>query len=290
MNRQRLNRNDRLLLAVFGSMLFALILIAFAPIGDEASLNVRVWAAVASPIFIATASTFIAAFAGTWGAQLLAERTANRRLMLSEMRGVNAALGLAFNITNTYIVLKKQYVNPLVEAYESQNVARKAHPKGEPFHYRLDLLNLTPPFSPIDELRQILGEKITPDGKALVLLTPLVQSIQGVADTLTRRDAWIAEIKKLPDSSDKLKAAMFFGLPQEGGLIDDRYPTFVKGLKDQTDDCIAFSILLAEALLKYGERLAMLYGEGAPKISKAHYGKAKSLLPDMTLYQDWIAN
>jgi hypothetical protein len=70
----RVSRNDFILLAVFVSTLLAIVLIAFAPVANEATLTMRVWAIAGSPISIAVVSTFIAAFAGTWGAQLLAER------------------------------------------------------------------------------------------------------------------------------------------------------------------------------------------------------------------------
>ena len=106
----QISRNDFILLAVFVSTLSAIVLIALAPVAEEATLVMRMWAIAASPISIAVVSTFIAAFAGTWGAQLLAERLADRRALLSEIRGTNAALGLVFTIANTYITVKKQLI------------------------------------------------------------------------------------------------------------------------------------------------------------------------------------
>jgi hypothetical protein len=106
----RMSRNDFILLAVFVTVVFGLVLIAFAPVANEATLTMRLWAIADSPISIAVVSTFIAAFAGTWGAQLLAERMANRRALLTEIRATNAALGLIYNITNTYIVTKNQFI------------------------------------------------------------------------------------------------------------------------------------------------------------------------------------
>jgi hypothetical protein len=44
----------------------------------------------------------------------------------------------------------------------------------------------------------------------MILLTPLVQSIHGFADTSNQRNAWIAEVKAMPDNSDDNKAALFF--------------------------------------------------------------------------------
>jgi hypothetical protein len=288
-----MSKNDFMLLAFFVSIL-SLVLVAFAPVADESTLTMRLWAIAGSPISIAVVSTFIAAFAGTWGAQVLAERKADRKELLSEIRATNAALGLVFTITNTYITAKKQHIRALVQDYEAQVAARQAHfagaDAGAPFALRLELQTIAPPFSPIDELRQMLRETITPDGRAMILLTPLVQSIHGFADTVTQRNAWIAEVKALPENSDAMLGAWFFGVPYARGRTDDRYPKFIRAFKHQTDDCIAFSILIGQSLVSYGERLTARYGDGAPRISKASYDNAADLLPDMSLYAAWVKN
>lgn len=290
----RMSRNDSILLLVFVSTLLAIVLITFAPTTDDTAFRMRLWAVADSPISIAVVSTAIAAFAGTWGAQALAERTAKRNALLSEIRSTNIALGLIFNIANTYITTKKQLVRDMVRDYEEQVAARQAHIAGPnaiyPFQYRVELMTITPPLSPIDELRRLMSERITPDGKAIILLTPLLQSINAFADTVSQRNAWIAEVRAMPDGNDTTKAAWFFGLPYAPGRTDDRYPRFISALKTQTDDCIAFSILIGQSLVDYGDRLAARYGDGAPKISKANYKKAADLLPDMSAYADWLKN
>ncbi len=126
----------------------AFVLVAFAPVADELTLTMRLWAIADLPISIAVVSTFLSAFAGTWGAQLLAERKAERRALLSEIRGTNAALGLVFTITNTYITTKKQHIRALVQDYEAQVAARLGHfasaDAASPFDYRLDLQTIAP--------------------------------------------------------------------------------------------------------------------------------------------------
>ncbi len=136
----------------------------------------------------------------------------------------------------------------------------------------------------------MLQEKITPDGKASVLLTPLVQSIQGFADTTRQRNEWIEQLRAMPPGSDAEKAALIFGSPLAPGRVDDRYPNFIQALKAQTDDCIGFSILITQSLQSYGERLAARYGAGAPKISNPQFDIAGDLLPDMTYYAAWMKN
>ena len=144
-----MRRNDFILLTAFAATLMAIVLIAFAPVADQTTLTMRLWAISESPIIIAIVSTFFAAFAGTWGAQLLAERTANRRALLSEIRATNVALGLVFNITNTYVVAKKQHIYNLVRDYGDQVSQSKVNPGAS---FRLDLEPTIPPFSPISDL------------------------------------------------------------------------------------------------------------------------------------------
>jgi hypothetical protein len=216
-----------------------------------------------SAISTAVLSTFVSAFAGTWGAQILAEKTARRKELLHEIRGVNVAIGFAFNIANTYIVTKKQHIRGIVTAYKGHVAARQAHdagrkagtiPAADIFTYKIELRTISPPFSPIEGLQKTFSDRITPDGKAVILLTPLIQCIQGFADVAAQRNAWIAEFKNLPDNADTdtYKAALYFGIPYAPRRVDDRYPTLIEAIEVHTDDCIAYSILIAESLQSMG--------------------------------------
>jgi hypothetical protein len=295
-----LQKSDIFLVATLVAAMVAIVLVAFAPAAAApASLTARLWSLVDSNLAIAIVSTFIAAFAGTWGAQLLAERTATRKELRSEMRGTNAALALAFTIANTYITTKKQHVRELVTLYRAQVAARQTHrqqvaagvlPATTPFEYQLEMKTISVPFSPYRELQEILRNRISPDGKALILLTPLIQSIEGFAEIVTERNKWIEEIKALPQDADALKAALYFGTPYAPGRVDERYPNFVQGLEMRTDDCIGFAILIAQSLKAYGDRLAARYGEGAPKITAGDFSKVGDLLPDMAFYAEWMRN
>ncbi len=46
----------------------------------------------------------------------------------------------------------------------------------------------------------------------------------------------------MPGNSNAMPGAWFFGIPYAPGRIDDRYQNYIRALKLQTDDCIAFSI------------------------------------------------
>jgi hypothetical protein len=293
-----MTRRDIILviLIVVVVILTALFLVLFALVAvSPKSITARLWSVADSPISIAVVSMFIAAFAGTWGAQVLAEKTARRKEQLAEIRGTNAAIGLAFNIANTYITTKKQLVRDLVAEYERQSAEWQGHcsgvaagtiPPGMPFKYQIELRTTFMPFSPVEELRQILRDRISPDGKAMILPTPLIQSIRGFADTVAQRNTWIEQYKRVPDETRG--AHLYFGTSYAAGRADDRYPNFIKAIERQTDDCIAFSIMITESLKRYGDRLAGQYGPGAPTISAPDFGRAGDLLPDMRHYSEWV--
>ncbi|EKM99504.1 hypothetical protein [Acidocella sp. MX-AZ02] len=254
-------------------------------------------AALSSPLFIAIVSTAIAAFAGTWGAQLLAERTARRKEILAEIRGVNAALSFAFNIANTYIATKKQLTKELVAGYKQQRADREAHdmrvnalviPANTTFTYQLVLQTILPPYSPIAELQKILLDRINPSGRALLLLTPLMQSIEGFADAAAQRNAWIDEVKKMPENNDAMKACLYFGTPFAPGRVDDRYPNLMDAIERYNDSCIGFSVQLVNVLREHGEKMAAEYGKDAPKISKPDFKMAGDLIPDLKEYARWV--
>jgi len=92
----------------------------------------------------------------------------------------------------------------------------------------------------------------------------------------------------MPENCEAMKEALFFGLPYSPGRTDSRYPEYIDALKLQTDDCIGFSILIAQSLISYGERLTTRYGKGAPIISQGSYDKAADLVPDMSGYIDFL--
>lgn len=254
---------------------------------------------LSSPLSIAIFSTAIAAFAGTWGAQLLAERTARRKEILQEIRGVNAALSFAVNIANTYITTKKQHTKKLVADYNQQCTDREAYykrvnasviPANTPFPLKLTLQTILPPYSPIAELQKTLLDRINQSGFALLLLTPLTQSIEGFADTAKQRNAWTEEVKNMIENNDARKESLYFGIPYATGCIDDRYPKLMKAIEYYNDDCIGFSVMLVNVLKEHGEKMAAEYGKNAPKIGNPNFEMAGDLIPDLKEYSTWAKN
>ena len=107
-------------------------------------------------------SSLSGAFAGAYGGQLIVEKIKNRETLLTEIRNTNAAIMMAFDICNSYVSLKKQYVKALKETFAKQRQdLNKYHadlksgqiPATDVFHFQADLGTLETMLMPIEVLQ-----------------------------------------------------------------------------------------------------------------------------------------
>ena len=237
-----------------------------------------------------------AAIAAAIGAVLLARHYKKKDELLKELGNVNAAIMLTFNITNSYISLKKQYVKQIGETY-AQQVAEQAafqeqlkrgEIQGTPeFHYYADFQMLYPIHTPIDLLEKIVFDRASITGGALALVASLKQCIAGLTQSIVERNNLIKGYREQHQTDEKI-ARLYFGLPFAEGRVDASYPNSIKAITLQTDDCIFFSKHLGESLNKYGQGLAKKYGKKAPKVTKIEFTKAYELglMPDDEEYKE----
>ncbi|MEP6826518.1 MAG: hypothetical protein ABJA10_00430 [Aestuariivirga sp.] len=287
MRKDKPDRVDYLATAVLVTAIFAILLLAYVP---PSTLGEHFWLDAAWPLLLAIISTFIAAFAGTWGAQITAERVASRKALLSDIRNVNAALALCFSITNTFITFKKQYVDGMVKSYDALQAEYETHKQkglGGKFHKQVDFSELLMSYSPIDELRKIVFEKLSPSIKVLLKITPLVQSIHDFTEVLNKRNEWIVAFRN-SDIGDQEKFAKLLGFEYPVGKIDERYKGYMQSLKEKGDDCIVFPILISQSLKTYGEALRKRYGDDGPKIVSADFQNSAEYVPNLDNYKEWL--
>ncbi len=271
------------------------ILAAFSVL--PGAIESAIWKWANSVLSITLIATFVAAFAGTWGAQVLAERTGRQDRLLTEIQGVNFSLALLFNIANAYIGTKKQLTSDILAKYD-QDVARfdehkrkirlGEFPRDEPFRLSMELRLVHPPYTPAAELQHALQDRLYTNTKPIVLLTPLLQSINGLALTFSERNAWIDHAKEHGESEPDRFSKMYLGAAFSEGRIDETYPSLMKAIRRQLDDCIAFSLILMKALKRHGDELATRSGIGAPKIINTNFREAGDLIPDMKPYSEWV--
>jgi hypothetical protein len=115
----------------------------------------------------------------------------------------------------------------------------------------------------------------------------LSQIIPSLDDLITNRNNLIAKFRESQDESDRRRR--YFGLPDSDGHVDRTYPDLVSGIYTLTDDCIYFSMQLADGLIARGDSLRKKYGKGAPSITRTNWSsiRAEGLLPEDTLYTEW---
>lgn len=240
------------------------------------------------------------AFAGAYGAQWIIKRIERKRRHLEEIRSTNAAIMVAFGITNTFCALKDQHVKGLKDGFDRQRTALEAHqlqknqgsiPPQQPFEFEANFQTLLPIHVPIEVLHKLLFEKISVAGRPLTLVATLSQSIDVLNNSHERRNEIIAKCQANSPLHPDVLASIYFGLPDRNGHIDRSYPDSVDAISNQTDDCIFFSKLLGEDLFEHGQQLAKSFGKHSPPIQKVDFTKAEQngLIPDTKLYVDWLS-
>lgn len=260
------------------------------------STNTVDWGAILNGIAIASVGSFAGAFAGALGAQRIAERSKGRDDLRREIRNVNAAIMVAFDVCNTLLSVKKQYVKDLRDTYDAHKREFIAHCEKRqqqeplaPFEIRANLMTLSLPPMPIDVLQTLIFERLFIGGRPLVLTTALDRTVDGLTASFEARNRFIESFKQNPPNTNRL-ITLYFGLPFEGGVNTD-YPSFVEAIYSQTDDGIYYSKRLADDLVEYGEKCADTFKErfglGAPNINKPVWKDAGDLMPEEDAYADW---
>jgi hypothetical protein len=239
------------------------------------------------------------AFAGAVASVLIVERGARRRELLLEIRSTNAAIMVAFTIVNSLISLKGQHIKKLGDTLKQQRaeldkfeVRRKKGElaQGEFFQFDADFQTVALMETPIDVLRGIAFDKLTLEGRPLMLLAMLAQSLNSLEQSISDRTAVIREFQANSPNPPKDLVCRYFGLPLEGGHVDARYPSSVNAISHYTDDCLFFGTLLIEDLHDHGKSIRERQGWKEPAIALPNFDtdKSRGLLPDRSQYSDWV--
>lgn len=243
------------------------------------------------------------AAAGAYAAQRIVERGKHRDEVLKEIRNTNAAIALAFTITNTFLALKNQHIKALKEKYDAQQAElvefkrkRKAGEiaPNEVFCFQADFETLAPQAVPVDTLRDIVFERLTITGRPLNLVTVIMQTVKNLEESLVKRNSLIQQYRGLEMTPERL-APLYFGFPYEHGHLDHSYPMVIDAIYTQTDDGIFFSQLLCKDLYDHGHKLSLEftknYKDQPPTVNEVRFEteKAQSLMPPDSNYSDWLA-
>jgi hypothetical protein len=254
------------------------------------------------PYFFATlAAAAFGAFAGAW----ITSRMQAKRQVISELNNISAAMMLSYSIFNRTMALKKQFVVPMRDEYErarreyAETVAnqsnRGATDATNVFRPRAELKTLPIQKMPTDLLERHVFEKISVGGRALAAAVELVGAIDALNRVIRFRNDFIAtDLQRSSATSPRPFAERIFGLRTETGVTDERFPNSVAATVQLTDDCLFFSKVLADDLLRVGKagrrrhiRRLML---GLPKIRGADWSPVEKagLIPPLAAYAPWL--
>ena len=197
-------------------------------------------------------TSFIGALAGAWGGQWIVERSKRREYLVSQIRNVNAAITTTFHIFNSHINLKKQVVQETCERFDSEKNRYLDVLKGSAnfFDLSVDFNRIPPPVLHIETLKQLMFHQVSIVGRPLLLTSQLIDSCHQLSNVLVNRNIYIDLFYK---EKQKITPEQYFGLRQSGYRSDETYSSYISAIKGYTDDCIFFSQLLCEDLIKYGE-------------------------------------
>jgi hypothetical protein len=243
------------------------------------------------------------AAAGAFAAQRIVERGKHRDEVLKEIRNTNAAIALAFTITNTFLAMKNQHIKALKEKYDAQQAEleefkrkRKAGEiaPNEVFCFQADFETLAPQAVPVDTLRDIVFERLTITGRPLSLVTVIMQTVKNLEESLIKRNSLIQQYRGLEMTPERL-APLYFGFPYEHGHVDLSHPMVIDAIYTQTDDGIFFSQLLCKDLYDHGHKLSLEFKKNhkdeLPTVNEVLFDteKTQSLMPLYSNYSDWLS-
>jgi hypothetical protein len=261
------------------------------------------WQFLNSNIAVAVVGGFAGAIGGALGAQRIVERSQKREAGLKELRYTNAAIMVAHTICNAALALKKQHVQPMredfiklradLDAFKARRDAKQIAPDVE-FHLQMDMRTYPAPIVPIETLKHVVFQELSVVGRPLALVSVIEQSLIGLSSAIAKRDQLIQRFAsgEIPENKH---AHYYFGLPLQGGHINQEYPDLVEAIYSYVDDLAFFSHQLCSDLMKHGAKVrealtTKKLSKQVPQVSEADFsGPLKSgLIPPDSQYSDWV--
>ena len=257
-----------------------------------------VWLFLNSQVGMTLIGTFVAAFAGVYGAHKIIERNKRREERQRELRITNAAIMVSFEICNSFLSVKKQQVKDLGLQYnrvknslvEFQNGKRNGQISLDTvFEFQADFRSMNPMTKPDEILVKQVFEQISAGARAYTLTNTLIRTRDSLNQSIAHRNELIDTWKKSPETLGNNLLRFYFGLPDPHGHVDHSYPDSIEAICSLTDDCIFFSQLLCTDLADHGERLKKRLGKRAPTVNRPDFSKGveEGLMPGPENYEDW---
>lgn len=257
---------------------------------SAASFIAQIWTGTPGPV----QTILIAAFGTLVGAWLTGRSQAKRRVV-DELKAIHAAYALCFTIANKALSMKRQHVRPMKQLYDDVVSIFDAHTENPvgPLMLDLDLRTLSQPSFASDTLERIVFEKCSLGHRGLAAVVSVKDATDDLKFSIDFRNDLIADFKKQLPATEQEKIAFYVGA-YTNDAVDLRFGHNLDALSHQVDDCIFFSMLLADELLarekKLYARYRWKYRLNVPRQYPADWSLARQehLIPAKSQYADWL--
>lgn len=244
------------------------------------------------------------AFAGAYAAQKVADRAKVKDQLTTELRHINAAVSIAFGVTNTALMAKSQHIKPLHDKYVSEvhrhkdwvDRRRTGQIQGNsPYELRMDLTHIPRVFTTIEPLRSLVFSSVQASSKVVNLLISLEDYLQQLDRSIENRHRMINDFKERKFPAGAEAVDMYLGLPFGEGHRSDEYGATLHAMSQYVDDVIFYSSELVKDLSVRGKEVQSqykkLFRDPAPTVSgiDLSIAKERGLLPSAERYNDWLS-
>lgn len=256
---------------------------------------------VSSHLFESGLVALAGAYFGAKTAQGTAARNKLRDELTKEIRDTNAAISLAFAISNSVMALKRQHLGSLKEGFDKDKKDliefERKRKTGEiqgnkEYVVRCDFRYLAVPNPPTDTLQAHVVDRLSVVGRPLNLAVAIAESAVALRESIANRNEQIKAFRSEGVKRDRAFMARFFGLPTGDGEVDEIYSTTLDAMVLHADCLIYFTYLLCDDLQVHGARLVDRYrkrSKQAPRVTQVDFApaKANNLIPPESEFESW---
>jgi hypothetical protein len=250
----------------------------------------QIWTSTPGPV-----QTIITAAFGTLVGAWLTSRSQAKRRIVDELKAIHAAYALCFTITNKALSIKRQHIRPMKQKYDEVVSIYDAYAETRIGHLEidLDLRTLSQPRFASDTLERIVFEKCSLGHRGLAAVVSVKDATDDLNLSIDYRNKLISDFQAKTPATHMDKIAFYVGAYLNES-VDQRLGHNIDALFHQVDDCIFFSMLLANELLAREKKLYARnwwkYRLNVPRQFPADWSLARKedLVPDKSQYADWL--
>jgi hypothetical protein len=194
------------------------------------------------------------------------------------------------------MAVKKQHIRPMKQGYDNAVSIFDAHAANPfiPLVLELDLRTLSQLTFAIETLERIVFEKCSLGHRGLAALVSVKDATDDLKLSIDLRNNLISDLKNKSSARTEAEKIHLYVGAYANGSVDLSFGQNMEALLHQADDCIFFSMLLADELLarerKLHARNWWKYRLNVPLQHPADWSLARQddLIPDKSKYANWL--